>query len=356
METNERSPRGPLIDQLAKKPYGFNLFQAISLLERTSTNAPPLGHGDGRGEAVRLSSVVSLGFPPSDVHRVDMPETAASPYRISSPVMALAGAQGPLPIPFSELVIARTAARDYATAEFLDIFQHRLLSFLYRGRKKHNLGLNWGQPVASAMAGSLDALSALGLRAGVRAPNGEAAWLRHAGLLCGTPRSMTALMALVSDRFDVACEGTQFRGDWLRLEPRDVLTLGGASRAPRLGRSAVLGHRVWDQAAGITLTLGPLPIRRIHSFLPGGKEHGLLAWVVRRFVQQDLTVELALQPNKRGVQAAKLGQEGGLRLGWTSWLAGPLHQDQARQNIALPPVRLMLRDNDRVTPLASEYN
>jgi type VI secretion system protein ImpH len=344
METNERPPRGPVIELLVKKPDGFNLFQAISLLERTSPFAPPLGQGDGRGEAVRLSSVVSLGFAGSDVFEVKSVPTQGAPYRLSTPALALAGAQGPLPMPFTEQVIARAAARDFATADFLDIFQHRLLSFLYRGRKKHNLGLHWGSTKSPALAGSLDALSSLGLRAGVRAPNGEAAWLRHAGLLCGTPRSMSALTTLVRDRFGLACSCRQFRGDWLRLEPTDMLKLGSVHGSPRLGRTAVLGRRVWDQAAGIVLELIPVPLARIHRMVPGGQEHGLLCWVVRRFLQQDLAVEVVLQPDQRGMRASALSREGALRLGWTSWLSALKPKDRT-----VSPVRFMLKDEAQVT-------
>lgn len=322
MGTDERPPAGALVERLVNRPQGFNLFQAVSLLERASPDLAPVGRGDGETESVRLSSVVSLGFQPSDVSKVSLSPQGGEAYTLSTAVMSLAGAHGPLPLPFTESVLERTAARDHATADFLDIFNHRFLAFLYRSRKKHHIGLNWQSPQTSPLAACLDSLSALGLKAGLRAPLGEAAWLRHAGLLGGAPRSMTGLLAMLSDRLGVSASGRQFCGGWRNLEPRDIARLSARapSRGPRLGRSAVLGKRVWDQSAGITLELSGLTLRRLRRLLKGGEEHELLKWMVRRYLQQDVGVEMALHVESRELKPSTLGQKEPLRLGWTSWL------------------------------------
>jgi type VI secretion system protein ImpH len=263
-------------------------------------------------------------------------------YTLSTAVISLAGAHGPLPLPFTEMVLERTAARDHATADFLDIFNHRFLAFLYRSRKKHHMGLNWQSPQSSSLATCLDSLSALGLKAGIRAPKGEATWLRHAGLMGGAPRSMTGLLAMLSDRLGVTATGQQFCGGWRYLEPRDVARLGssGAHRPPRLGRSAVLGKRVWDQSAGISIVLSGLSLRRLRRLLRGGEEHELVRWMVRRYLQQDIGVEMVLRVEAREIKPSVLGQKEALRLGWTSWLVG-----QSPYTGNLPPARFRLHDN-----------
>lgn len=342
MGTDERPPAGALVERLVGRPQGFNLFQAISLLERVSPELAPVGRGDGQAESVRLSSVVSLGFQPSDVSKVSAAQQNGEAYTLATAVMSLAGAHGPLPLPFTEMVLERTAARDHATADFLDIFNHRFLAFLYRSRKKHHMGLNWQSPQASPLAACLDSLSALGLKAGVRAPLGEATWLRHAGLLGGAPRSMTGLLAMLSDRLGVTARGRQFCGGWRNLEPRDIarLTARVPNRAPRLGRSAVLGKRVWDQSAGITIELSGLSLRRLRRLLKGGEEHELMKWMVRRYLQQDVGVEMVLQVDGRELRPSVLGQKEPLRLGWTSWLVG-----NAPYTGTFAPARFKLHDD-----------
>jgi type VI secretion system protein ImpH len=321
MGTDERPPAGTLIDRLAGRPQGFNLFQAISLLERAVPDARPVGEGSGGDEAVRLSALVSLGFQPSDVAAVSAGAVTGEAFTLSTPVLSLAGAQGPLPLPFTEMALERRAARDRAMVDFLDIFNHRFLSFLYRGRKKHHLGLNWAQTERASLASCLDSLSALGLASGAHAPGGETSWLRHAGLMGGAPRSLSGLLAMLGDRLNVKVRGEQFRGAWQALAEGEVTRLGARGPgAPRLGDSAVLGRRAWYQGAGLRIEFIGLPLARLNQFLPGGPEHALTQWLVKRYVQQDLRVELILKPAVRDVGRAALGRGGGLKLGWTAWL------------------------------------
>lgn len=335
MGTDERAAADSLIERLSRRPQGFNLFQAISLLERTQPQAPRVGRGYREPEAVRLSALVSLGFQPSDVADVKPGAATGEAFTLRTPVLTLAGADAPLPIVFTELLLERRAARDHATADFLDIFNHRFLAFLYRGRKKHHVALNWDSHAESALAMCLDRLSALGLGIGARSPQGETEWLRHAGLMGGAPRSMTGLTALLADRFKVRVKGRQFCGGWQRLDAQEQSRLGArGAHAPRLGRNAVLGQRAWYQSAGARLEIGPLTPAQLNGFLPGGEAHTLANWLTRRYVQHDLQVELALQPATADAGRARLSA--GSRLGWTSWLGARARTGE------LPPARLRL--------------
>jgi type VI secretion system protein ImpH len=345
MGTDERPPTGALIERLLASPQSFNLFQAISLLERAAAHEDGEGAQHARGadvDAVRLSAVVSLGFQPSDVAGVSRGSPTGEAFTLKSPVMSLAGAQGPLPMPFTELLLERKATRDHATADFLDIFNHRLLSFLYRGRKKHHMGLNWVSPEDSSLASSLDSLSALGLATGARGQHGETSWLRHAGLMGGAPRSLAGLLAMLGDRLGLRVKGSQFHGGWQQIKNSELSRLGGHGHGlPRLGRSAVLGRRAWYQSAGIRLELSELPPARLRQFLPGAREHALTRWLISRYVQQDMEVQLVLAPAARTVPRPKLGAHGDMRLGWTSWLAsGPMADASAA------PVRLRLATSE----------
>jgi type VI secretion system protein ImpH len=370
MGADDRLPAAALIASLTANPQRFDLFQAISLLERAAPWARPLGHGNGAGEAIRLSGFVSLAFEPSDIRSVRLNPllegtmgTAATTggassasgtpgphytprqtYTVSTPVLTLAGANGPLPMPFTEMVLARRAARDHATADLLDIFNHRFLSFLYRSRKKHAPGLNWRAPDASALASCLDALSNLGLRGGVRGPQGAHLWMRHAGLLGAAPRSMTGLLAMLSDRLDLRMRGAQFVGCWRAIDARDSLRIARTgSAAPRLGGTSVLGRRTWDQAGGIRVELLDLTRERFAALLPGGRDHELAAWLIRCYVQQDLDVQfvLNLAPQRT---ACVLGGASASRLGWTSWVAGAHGSTSPDKPVQAPaPVRVALR-------------
>ena len=321
-----------VIEELRARPQDFNLFQAISLLERAAPDAVPVGRSQGprEREAVRLHAFVTLAFEASDVREVDTDAPTGEPFSLTTPALSLGGSGGPLPMPVTEMLLERRQRRDHATADFLDIFNHRFLAFLYRSRRKHHVALNPQSPASSTLASTLDAASALGLRSGVRAPDGSALWLRHAGLLGGAPRGMTALLALLRDRLGVQVQGTQFRGRWLALEPEASARLD--MRTP-LGGGAVLGKRVWDQGAGIRLTFSNLSQQRLRDLLPQGADHALAKWLVRRFIPQDLKVEMELQLAPAESRSSVLGAANPMRLGWTSWVAGPSFRG------ALPPVQ-----------------
>lgn len=334
MGAHVRSPALALIETLYSQPQGFNLFQAISLLERHAPERTGMGAGVGLDEAVLLRGSVSLAFAPSDVVSVQPAATPQERSTLTSAVMSLAGANGPLPLPFSEMLLQRRPAKDRAALDFLDIFQGRWLAFLYRSRKKHHIGLNWlaGQQ-DNPLARTIDALSGLGRAEGARGPLGEIARLNHAGLQNAAPRSMLNLITLLSDRLSLSLKGKQFLGGWQALDLADQVPLGRAV----LGQQAVLGLRSWDAAAGIELTLSAVPMQRLLGLLPGGHDHALMGWLLRRHTQSELQVRLVLLPEAQ--VAAWVPGLGQARLGWTSWLTPSRRPDVLT---TLQPIRTRL--------------
>ena len=76
MGADVRPPALTLIERLLSRPQGFNLFQAISLIERHAPEKAALGTGVGSDEAAVLRGAVSLAFATSDVASV---KPAATP-------------------------------------------------------------------------------------------------------------------------------------------------------------------------------------------------------------------------------------------------------------------------------------
>lgn len=333
-----------LISQLRATPHNFNLFQAISLLERSEPARAPVGRGIGANEALRLAAQVDMAFAPSDIASLGDSARPGPPLTLRTAALSLAGAQGPLAAPFTELLLARRRARDGAGLDFLDIFNQRMIGFWYRARCKHHLPLQ-GSKTAAPLPRSLDALSGLGLAEGVHGPDGELAWLRHAGLQGAAPRSLATLLTLLRDRLGTQFEGQQFAGGWHSLAACDrarLQGLGAGRAAQRLGGGASLGARAWDQAAGIALSAPALAADRFAALLPGGWQCGLLAWLVARHLQRDIKVTLELKlaapPDSRLGGAA--GGELAPRLGRSAWLCG--RAAAARQGCEYRAARFVL--------------
>jgi type VI secretion system protein ImpH len=329
-----------LIAELRRAPHGFNLFQAISLLERSAPVRAPVGTGVGMDEAVRLGAHVDMAFAPSDIASLGESARPGPALTLRTAALTLAGAQGPIAAPFTELLLAQRRQRDHAGLDFLDIFNQRLLGFWYRARCKHHLALQAHGP--APLPRTLDAMSGLGRGEGARGPAGESAWLRHAGLQSAAPRSMATLLALLRDRMGLAFSGRQFVGGWHALALAERARLQ-SNRSPRLGRQAIgasLGARAWDQAAGLALSAPPLAPAQFAALLPGGPQFGLLGWLVARHLQADFTVTLTLA--LAAAPATRLGAATPLapRLGRSAWLCS--RDGAGRRAVTSKPARFVL--------------
>ncbi|HWN43460.1 MAG TPA: type VI secretion system baseplate subunit TssG [Thermoanaerobaculia bacterium] len=299
----------------------FSFLQAVRLLETMHPERTPPGEGiDPAAEVVRFRSAVRLDFPPGDVDEV-RPPVNGDPAEMTVHVLGLAGLHGPLPPSITELAMERAFHGDRALRDFLDLFNHRLVSLLYRARKRYRPALDPGAPGKGRIASVLLALVGLGTphlagRMGIE----DRSLLPYAGFLLARPRPTVGLVRLLEDCFGIRVEVSERKGSWHSLEGGDVTRLGSQNCA--LGDSTVLGSRIWDQAASFEVRLGPLSYDQFLSLLPGGHAHRPLAAVVRFYVREELDFGLRLTLKAEEVPDLRLGRLGEKtsRLGWTSWL------------------------------------
>ena len=134
-------------------------MQALLLLERERPQALPLGTGNApRAEAPRLRGPL---LPLFASKRGGKPARRPAATGAVHPVFGLGGPDGPLPYAYQEWLQQRARQKDHAPAEFLDLFQHRLLSLLYRVLRKHRVALGFAVPAATPVQAQLRALSGL---------------------------------------------------------------------------------------------------------------------------------------------------------------------------------------------------
>lgn len=352
MGTEDGSTTGPLSELLEREPFRFDFFQAVRLAELLRPERTPVGHGGSNPEIVAFRSKVGLDFPASDIVNAEFPADATQPARLTVAFMGLAGASGPLPTPFTELVIQRNADRGkehFATRDFLDIFNHRLVSFLYRSRKKHRVALNNRPPEQTELAGWLFDLAGLKFAAANKDSRRRArSLLRYSGILANQVRSMAGLEAMLGDHFGVSVRGEQLLGRWLRIDAREHTRIGARlGKNQRLGVNAVLGVRAWDQMGRIRLHLGAMRLSRLREFLPIGAAYKALAGIARVHLQQDIDIDLRLKLEPGQSSGMRLSLSSDSRLGWTSWL------NSARSQAGDDPVRLRLPvlHQDRTHPM-----
>ncbi|HLL81630.1 MAG TPA: type VI secretion system baseplate subunit TssG, partial [Longimicrobium sp.] len=135
----ERSVADVLFDP--EEAGGWEFWQAVRLLEGLRDRQRP-----GARRAVRFSSHVGLAFPTTDIASISEPAVEGAAPRMSVHFMGLAGVMGPLPHPFTELVLERSSRSNPALRDFLDLFNDRLLRLAYGVRKKNRIALSLSPP------------------------------------------------------------------------------------------------------------------------------------------------------------------------------------------------------------------
>jgi type VI secretion system protein ImpH len=320
----------PLMEALFARPDAFDFYQAVRLLESAAPEARSVGEGaDPSREAVRFRTSVSLGFPASDVVRVEHEGGATVPTMTVS-FLSLAGAQGPLPQPIAERVLQRVEEGDPGLRDFLDLFHHRLVSLAYRIGRRTRPVLQGAPPAETETAASLWALMGMGtpgLRGRLEGTD-DRALMARAGLLARQPRSQAGLEGLLADHFGVPVSVQPLAGRWLPIPEDQQTRIGATGGSRRLGTSAVLGTRFHDPNAAVGIRMGPMDPGLYRELLPGGcggvPAEGpaltQLRELVRFYAGVETSFVLTLVLRADQVPATVLEPGPRPRLGWTSWL------------------------------------
>jgi type VI secretion system protein ImpH len=239
--------------------------------------------------------------------------------------MGLTGLMGVLPRHYTELLFERVRQKDFSLRDFLDMFNHRMLSLFYRAWEKYRFPIGYerarSQSDYDPFSGGVFHLIGMGtngLRGRLR--TGDEVLLHYAGLLAQQPRSSTTLAALLADYFNAPVSVQQFLGGWLRLDKHSITRLG-RSDGNRLG-NAILGSRFWDQQSGFRIQMGPLSFAQFRQLLPSGTAFKPLVDLARFFVGLALNFDIQLILKAGEVPSCALGKPSAeaLRLGWSSWL------------------------------------
>ena len=324
MAATGRRADSALTERLFLEPHRFGFFQAVRLLELFAPRRTAVGNdGPPATEAVRFCAEHSFAFPASEVLDLEAHDDDA-PARMIVRHMGLTGPMGTLPRVYTALVLERLRQRDRTLADFLDLFNHRLVSLFYRAWAKYRPHLRVTEDrrdTLSTYLFSFFGLGTHGLRRRIAVD--DRALLFYTGLLAQRPRSAVGLCALLGDYFgDVPVRVDQFVGQWLHLDPEGLTSLRPFGGNNRLGVDAVLGSRVWHTQSRFRVRLGAMTYPRFCAFLPPGVASREVLALTRFFVGLELDFEFRLVLRADAIPPCQLGSVGPLatRLGWSTWL------------------------------------
>ena len=312
-------------DALNEAPESFGFFQAVRLLHRRLQDHKGVGEfADPSEEVIRFSVNPSLAFPAGEIQGIRFDPEGQADMMVN--FLGLVGHMGVLPMQYT-LLIDDQAAREGdpdGFREFLDIFQHRIISLFYKAWERSHFYVPFERGEDDPLSQRLMDLIGLGTedlrsRMSIR----DDALLFYSGLLGSRHRNAIALERLLEDYFQVPVKVVQFKGGWYGLSHDsqcridDDEELGGG-----LGEGLAVGDEIWDPQARVQLKIGPLRRDEYDGFLPGGSSYTALKGITQFFGDGQFDFEVQLILHREDVPGIVLGaeEEEAPPLGWCTWI------------------------------------
>lgn len=343
-----------VVDRMRTGPYRFNFFQAVRLLELAIDEDDENGRraigkdGPPHAEVVRFRSLPSHSFPagelqsfkPQSEKDADRSAADATPPELVVSFMGLFGPNGVLPRHYTQAIIDRVRGKDFALRDFLDLFNHRMISLFYRAWSKYRLPVAFEQCRRSNQPHDLITMCLLSfVGMGTEHLCGRQRIHEHSQIYYGGhfthhPRNAISLERIVTEYFAVPTEILQFVGRWLYLNADDQSRIShpGPRNQPnnQMSVSVVVGRRVWGVENSFRLRMGPLTYREFSALTPAGERLRAVTEFVRTYVGLEFDFDIQLVLRKEEVPACQLGGKSEVpsRLGWNTWIASrPFERD-----------------------------
>jgi type VI secretion system protein ImpH len=309
-----------LPEQILETPEAFDLDQLIYIVESIRTNANPLGETSNPArEAVRVRSKLTMHQESTEVDHINVKNTPSGLPEVYINTLSIGGINGPLPTPYTEILLDQVREKDYSGLHFLDIFHHRLASMWHRLRKRTYPHLFKRPPLNTPLGKLQENLSGF-------KQQGDVAHTLFFDHFWRRSRSLSCLLQMIEKFFNVKATAQPFEGTWRTVDTSEGSRLGNKGQFQLLGKNAILGLRCWDQAAGFTITLSPLDWATTQQFLPfsdaslGGENFNRFRQILVSYMGSLPRVFLNVSLKQNENQGTKLNKQHGL--GWNTWLTG----------------------------------
>jgi len=329
--TNRSTRANVKRDALAAEAGRFNFYQLVELLVRESENNSFSFSSRQQEERVHLLASASIGFPPRDV--ISLEQVNPTQWRLTTSFLGLHGSQSPLPGYYLDSLAWEEAQQSNRLTDFLNLFNHRLLTLLHRIWRKYRYYICFEDEGRDAFSERMFALVGLGstsVRQQLQINHSK--MLAYAGLLASPGRSADVICGLIEHCFqldDVTLRGWQLRQ--VNIAPEQQNRLGSlqrftskrATQKSLLGENFSIGARVPDRSGKFQLQINGLTRQRFLDFLPNGESYLPLVMFVSFILRDQFAWDLRLGIAPEQVGGLTLGTEQNALLGWTSFLGQP---------------------------------
>lgn len=316
-----------MIQEFLKAPWLFSFFQAVYLAEAASGGMDMIGRlGPVEQEPVRFRGQFGLGFPSSEIGKVRLhldDGQAREFVEMEANLFGLYGSASPLASDVTEMLIHQDETG--TMRDFLDIFNHRLVSLLYR--IWHTSQVERLRTADLSDFFSFVSLCLAGLGDDVSSPElDKGSLLYNIRNIVGWTRAAHDLEAVLRGQFP--------QNDWrieefvprqLDLPPEFQWRLGFAETGMlgTLGVDLVLGDRMTDVIGRIRLWVCAADWSNYNALLPSGTIFSLTQELLRGLLRDALEVQLVPYLPVEKIECARLSPESDSAIGLNAWLGRP---------------------------------
>ncbi len=339
MAPKSRREAASLKRLLMEQTGRFEFLQAVRLMKKIWPERDPVGgDSDPRNEVVRFITDIAPVFSASDIQdAVEHDDGRPTELQVNFMGVATPSSFGSLPRRYAEEIRRLVREKNPALRDFLDLFNHRMISLFYRAREKNSPTLAYDRGGENAFENALWGLL------GIATPGlaGQLALddrmiMGRAGLLAMKPVGVSALVGVIRSIFDQPVEVRQFCPANYAIEVDDRNSLGLANSA--LGEDLYLGTEVTLVQSRIRICLGPMSREAYEEFLPHRAGFQRLCDLVHFAVGEELDFEVELGLRAVDVPTVQLAEPGptSCRLGWSSWIGNEDRVDAAQDALIDP--------------------
>jgi type VI secretion system protein ImpH len=313
MAGTSRGQTSHLEQALLTKGPGFSFFQAFRLLKALA------GQHEGEKATIRVRPDLSLGFPSTDIVKIERLNHDQPQYDLTVSFLGLYGTSSPLPTFYTEDLIDEQSQDESVNRDFFDFINQRVYELLYLAWSKYRQHLRVVEENHFQSLERLFCLVGLGekeLRDEFRSPN---LMIRYAGLFTQFPRSAAGLQALLRDALGLkSLSIEECLATWVPIPVEQRARLGTQSSS--LGRNIYVGQMIQDRMGAFRIHIGPLKKRQFQELMPGMPKHELLTTMVRLYIPEALEYDLHVSMYPGEAQKTCLGGAQWSVLGLDTWV------------------------------------
>lgn len=309
----------------------YSFYQLVELLNKLNRDEDDTQLTQKSQELIQFRSHASIAFPTRDV--ISLQQLASGEFDVEVSFLGLHGSQSPLPGYYLDLFAWEDAQQTYQLTDYLNLFNHRLVTLLHRIWRKYRYYICFEEGGHDAFSRYMFSLVGLGneINRGMVNIN-HSKMLAYAGLLASPSRSPDVICSLISHCFDlekVDLIGWEARK--VAIAPSQQNRLGviahhaGQKSRPRmlLGENFSLGAYIDDCNGKYTIVISELSLERYLAFLPNGEDYLPLITFVSYIMHEQLAWDLTLSIADEQACGMVLGKKQHNSLGWQSFLGKP---------------------------------